>query len=162
MAALPKLKQTRIKRHVLRRRIINQTVTVTVDGISRKVPLTEAVTLSLAQRSLAGSVPAAREVMKIVERVEEKIAAEKKAKEEERPSEVQFVIKAAELKDCNTALHKLGVIQQYTDSWRICTWVVEAALARNSQIVLDENDRQHIAENMFDPAMLQPILSKAA
>jgi Family of unknown function (DUF5681) len=138
--------------------LINQTVTVTIDGESRKVPLAEAITLSLFQRGVGGNVAAAREVIKIMEKVE----AQQKSIEETLPSNVIFRLVSPELKDCNTALQKLGVIEQYTDSWRICTWVVEAALARDSRLLLDETDRGIVANNMLVPSMLETILPKAA
>jgi hypothetical protein len=102
--------------------------------------MSEAVMLSLFQRALAGNVPATRKVMKIME----KVAADQKALEE-KSSPLVYVITSPELRDCNAALKKLGIIQQYTNSWRICTWAVEAALSRNNQLHAKESDREIIA-----------------
>jgi hypothetical protein len=137
---------------------MNQTVTVTLDGTPRKVPLSEALTLSLFQRALAGNVPAAREAIKIMEKVE----AQQNAAKEEMPTYVFSFAPPPELRDCNTALEKLDVLERGGPRWCIRPWVVEAALARNSQLVLDENDRQHIEEQMLNRGMLDAIWPKAA
>src|SRR6516164_6405047 len=50
--------------------VVNRTVAMTLDGTPCKVPLTEALAMSLAQKGLAGNIAAAREFMKIAEKVE--------------------------------------------------------------------------------------------
>ncbi len=134
--------------------LINQHVTVTVDGAPRKMLLTEALVTSLAQRALAGNMVAAREFMKIAE----KVSVEQKAIEEksERIDGFRHVI--VDPKECNVPLEKLGVIEEVADCWRIRTWVVEAAMARNRQLVLNGDDRQLLANSMVDAVALQPIL----
>jgi hypothetical protein len=137
--------------------LINRPVTVTLEGAAHKVPLTEALAMSLAQRALTGNTAAAREFMKIVERVtaEQKIADEKPARAE------KIVISWVDPLDCNTSLQKLGVVERIDDKWRIPTWVVEAALARNRPVEINESDRQLLANSMVDrealPALLQPV-----
>jgi hypothetical protein len=138
--------------------LINQLVTVTVDGTRRQVPMGEALTLSLFQRALTGSVPAAREVMKIIE----KVAAEQKAIEEVPRSTYEITTVIVDPKACNISLRDLGVVEKVGDCWRIRTWVVEAAFARNNQLLLKESDRTLLANSMVDPAKLRSILARAA
>jgi hypothetical protein len=114
--------------------------------------------MSLAQKGLAGNIAAAREFMKIAEKVE----AQQKAAEEEEPGHYTIRLVGPERKDCNTALEMLNVIEPVAREYRIATWVVEAALARNNQLLLDETDRGIVAENMLVPSMLETILPKAA
>jgi hypothetical protein len=138
--------------------VVNQTVSVTVEGVTQKMPLTEALAMSLAHRALAGNTGAAREFMKIAE----KVAAEQKAIEEAPLTNYRIHFVGPDMKDCNLALQQLGVIQGKVGTWRICTWVVEAAFARNAQLLADEFNREIIAENMLNPEHLQMISSKAA
>jgi hypothetical protein len=48
--------------------LINQQLTVTVDGTPRKMLVTEALVTSLAQQALAGNIVAARDFMKIAKK----------------------------------------------------------------------------------------------
>jgi chromosomal replication initiation ATPase DnaA len=137
---------------------MNQTITVTMDGAPRKVPLTEALAISLFQRALAGNVPAAREAMKIMEKVE----AQQNAASEEKPVQYVFRFAEPEMKDCNTALEKLNVIKPVAREYRIATWVVEAALARDNQLLREESNRRLIEVNMLNRDVLETILPKAA
>jgi hypothetical protein len=114
--------------------------------------------ISLFQRGLAGNVAAAREAMKIMEKVE----AQQKAAKEDKPVTYVFKLAGHEDEDCDTAFQKLGATELYLGRWRICTWVVEAALARNNQLLLEETDREIVANNMLDPSVLETILPKAA
>jgi hypothetical protein len=134
--------------------VVNRTVAMTLDGTPCKVPLTEALVMSLAQRALAGNNVAAREFLKIAE----KVAAEQKAAEEKDLPPVQFELVPLVAKHCDKALEKLQVM----DGWRIQTWVIEAALARNNQLLRDETDRRLIEVNMINPEDLEAILPKAA
>lgn len=139
-------------------RLVNQPVTVTLDGRQQKVPLSEALVLGLAQRGLGGNVVATREFIKIAD----KVKAERKAaeQEDEVPSFVTFRL-TGPAEDCNDALQKLGVIELYEDRWRICTWVVEEALERDRERLANENDRQVIANNMMSPEALPAILARS-
>lgn len=49
-------------------KVLERTVTVTVDGQRRKVPITEALVLQLAQRGLAGDATASRDFLKVADR----------------------------------------------------------------------------------------------
>jgi hypothetical protein len=138
--------------------LVNRTVTVTVDGTRCQVPMGEALTLSLFQRALTGNVPAAREVMKIIE----KVAEEQKAIEEAPHSIYAVKTVIVDPKACNISLQDLGVIEKVGDCWRIRTWVVEAAFARDNQLVLKESDRILLANSMVDPKKLRTILARAA
>jgi hypothetical protein len=111
------------------------------------MPITEALAMSLAQRALGGNIAAAREFMKIAE----KVAAEQKVIEETPPGKLVITLVGGERKDCNTALEKLGAIQPFGSRYIIAPWVVEAALARNGALLDDEADRKIIEENMLDP-----------
>ena len=133
--------------------LVNQTITVTVEGIPRKMPLTEALAMSLAHRALAGNTAAAREFMKIVE----KVSSEQK-NAEEKPDRIEKIeISWVSPKECNNSLEKLGAIKQVEESWRIQTWVVEAALKR-SRIALNESDKTLLGNSMVDRDALQSLL----
>lgn len=132
-------------------RLVSQPVTVTLEGKQQQVPLSEALILAMAQRALSGNVVATREVLKILE----KIGAEQKAAEEAPPTNVRFMLCGPDMQDCNLALARLGIVEGYLDSWRICTWAVEAALARNPQLLADEKDRELISGNMLNPLALE-------
>ena len=133
--------------------LINQTITVTLEGIPRKMPLTEALAMSLAHRALAGNTAAAREFMKIVE----KVAAEQRNAEEKPDRIEKMVISWVDPKECNTSLEKLGVIKRVEETWRIQTWAVEAALNRN-RIALNDGDRILLGNSMVDRDALEAIL----
>jgi hypothetical protein len=136
--------------------LVNQMITVTLEGIPRKMPLTEALAMSLAHRALAGNTAAAREFMKIVDKVAiaQKIAEEKPARLE------KIVVSWVSPEECNTSLEKLGAIKQVEERWRIQTWVVEAALKRN-RITLNEGDRTLLGNSMIDREALQAILQSS-
>ena len=138
--------------------LVNQTITVTLEGIPRKMPLTEALAMSLAHRALAGNTAAAREFMKIVD----KVAEEQRIAEEKETRVKKIVVSWAEPKECNPALEKLGVIKRVEESWRIQTWVVEAAVARNSQLQFKEDDVQLLSNSMVDREAMQSILAPPA
>ena len=108
--------------------------------------------MSLAHRPLAGNTAATREFMKIVE----KVAAEQKIAEEKSDRVEKMVISWISPKECNASLEKLGAIKQVEESWRIQTWVVEAALKRN-RIALNEGDRALLGNSMVDRDALQAI-----
>jgi hypothetical protein len=133
--------------------LVNQTITVTLEGIPRKMPLTEALAMSLAHRALAGNTAAAREFMRIVE----KVAAEQKLAEEKPDRIEKMVISWVDPKECNTSLEKLGAIKQVEENWRIQTWVVEEALKR-SRIALNEGDMALLGNSMVDRDALQALL----
>ncbi len=135
---------------------INRPVKVTLDGIPRKMPLPEATVMALAQKALSGNTAAAREFMKIVE----KVNAEQKA-HEETPIIAGISLLKADPKECNVALRALGAIELVGDSWRIQTWVIEAALAHNQKLVLKEGDRTLLANSMVDPEALPQLLLRS-
>lgn len=110
-------------------KLLDRTVTATIDGERRKVPLTEALVLQLAQRALAGDIPASREILRIADQVQES-RPETNAKERLTVLIKRFV----DPKDCNPALEKLGVISGVAGAYRIEPWVVEAALARSPEL----------------------------
>ena len=137
--------------------VINTTVTVSVDGVARKMSLNEAMVMGLAQRGLAGNTSAAREFIKIADKFAEK--AEQKQIEEERnplgscPPINRFVLVAPDCEGCGEALQRLNAIQDSEMGYRIQTWAVEAALARNigNHLPLSEEDYQEIAKAMLNP-----------
>jgi hypothetical protein len=85
-------------------KLLSRTVTATIDGERRKVPLTEALVLQLAQRALAGDIPASREILKIAGQVEETRVEPTNAKEKLMLLVRRFV----DPRDCNPALEKLA------------------------------------------------------
>ena len=57
-------------------KVLDRRVLVTVDGERRKVPLTEALVLQLAQRALGGDAVASRDFLKIADQMSKAVASE--------------------------------------------------------------------------------------
>ncbi|MEO8300162.1 MAG: DUF5681 domain-containing protein [Rhizomicrobium sp.] len=131
--------------------VMNTSVTVNVNGVARKMTLDEALLMGLAQRGLAGNTPAAREYLKIADKVKEK--AEQKQIEEERPPLgscppiARFVLGGPDFDDCSDALFKLGAMHADGKNWRLETWVIEASFAlllnRRAENPLNHNTIRH-------------------
>lgn len=115
-------------------KVLDRAVTVTIDGERRKVPITEALVMQLAQRALGGDLPAAREVLKIGNQV----AQTRKEDEAADGNNLRIeIIDVLETYACGPALEALEVIEQgHPDpyQYRIQPWVVEAALARGLEL----------------------------
>ena len=115
-------------------KLLSQTVMATVDGRRRKVPLTEALVLQLAQRALAGDIAASREILKIAHQAPEEVPAETNAREKLTVLIRRFI----DPRDCNPALEKLGAISGVDGGYKIEPWLVEAALARNPSLTSED------------------------
>jgi hypothetical protein len=113
--------------------VLDRKVTATVDGERRKVPLTEALVLQLAQKALAGDVRSIREVLKIADQV----AAASPAKSEGKRLVIERRIITPN--DCNPALDLLGIVVPVDGRYRVAPRAVEAAMARKPP--LSEGDR---------------------
>ena len=124
-------------------KVLDRKVTATVDGERRKVPLTEALVLQLAQKALAGDVRSIREVLKIADHV----AAASPA----RPEGKRLVIerRIIDPKDCSPALDLLGIVVPVDGRYRVAPWAVEAAMARKPR--LSEADRVLISNSTLKP-----------
>jgi|KBSMisStaDraftv2_1062788.scaffolds.fasta_scaffold2316148_1 hypothetical protein len=110
--------------------------------------------MSLAHRALASDTTAAREFMKIVE----KVVVEQEITEEKSDRPEKIVISWVDPKECNTSLEKLGAIKQVEENWRIQTWGVEAVLKRN-RIALNQGDQTLLGNSMVDRDALQAIFN---
>ena len=124
-------------------KVLDRTVTVTVDGKRCTVPVTEALVLQLAQRGLAGDAAASRDFLKIANQV-----AQARAEKETKEGGWDVTIRRfGEPKGCNGALEVLGVILEVGDGsgyLKVQPWVIDAALARGLR--LSEADRDLVAE----------------
>ena len=58
-------------------KVLDRLVTATVDGERRRVPLTEALVLQLAQKALSGDHRASREILRIADQIEAASLAER-------------------------------------------------------------------------------------
>ena len=124
--------------------VVNQTVSVTVEGVTQKMPLTDALAMSLAQRALAGNTAAAREFMKIAD----KVAEQQKLEEANQPIG-EFRLVAFVTEDWLEPLRRLGIFEELNGDTYVCRWVVEAALARDPSIKIDDEERRlvlHVAD----------------
>jgi hypothetical protein len=146
--------------------VINTTVTVNVDGVPRKMSLNEAMVMGLAQRGLAGNTPAAREFLKVAEKVAEK-AEQKKIEAEKHPVGImppisRFVLSSGDMSVCSEPLRRLNVTQMGEKAYLIQTWVIAEALARNigNHLSLDEENYEEIAKAMLNPEDLPGLREK--
>jgi len=124
-------------------KVLDRTVMATVDGERRKVPLTEALVLQLAQRALAGDMKSIRELL----RISDQVAAARPAPGRKGP--LVIMRRIVDPKDCNPALDALGVIVPVGERYRIAPWVVEAAMARRPK--LDASDTALISNSTLWP-----------
>lgn len=109
-------------------KVLDRMVTATVDGERRRVPLTEALVLQMAQKALGGDHRSSRELLRIADQ----IAAAKPQPEEDKTTVI--VRWAIDPQDCNPALRKLGAIVEVDGRYKIAPWVVEAGMARKPKL----------------------------
>lgn len=124
-------------------KVLDRKVTATVDGQRRKVPITEALVLQLAQRALAGDLRATRDFLKIADQM----AAV--TPDPGRRGPLVITQKIIDPKDCNPALDALGVIIPVGERYKIAPWVVDAAMARSPR--LGKSDPILIANSTLKP-----------
>lgn len=124
-------------------KVLDRLVTATVDGERRRVPITEALVLQLAQKALGGDHRASREILRIADQIE----AAKPPPEEDRTTVI--VYHSVDPKDCNPALRKLGAVVEVDGQYKIAPWVVEAGLARKPK--LDSSDDILIKNSTLKP-----------
>ena len=115
-------------------KVLSRTISITVDGVRKRVPITEAMVTQLAQRALAGDAAASRDFLKIAGQ-----AAAARAEDDAKPGGMTVIIKRfGPPTGCNGALELLGVVAEVGDELRVQPWVVEAARARG--LKLSETD----------------------
>lgn len=124
-------------------KVLDRMVTATVDGERRRVPLTEALVLQMAQKALGGDHRASRELLRIADQ----IAAAKPQPEDDKTTVI--VRWAIDPQDCNPALRKLGAIVEVEGRYKIAAWVVEAGMARRPK--LDSSDDILIKNSTLKP-----------
>lgn len=124
-------------------KVLDRMVTATVDGERRRVPLTEALVLQMAQKALGGDHRASRELLRIADQ----IAAAKPQPEDDKTTVI--VRWAIDPQDCNPALRKLGAIVEVEGRYKIADWVVEAGMARRPK--LDSSDDILIKNSTLKP-----------
>ena len=108
--------------------IIDRTLTVTQNGLTREITVDEALQQKTYQAAIAGSRMAQREIMKMIDKRE-------KARAAKAPPPNPITLKRAPLDPVNAdaAMLLLGIIQ-ITDGdpecMRIASWIAQAALDR--------------------------------
>ncbi len=132
-------------------KVLDRKVMATVDGQRRKLPITEALVLQLAQRALAGDLRATRDFLKIADQM---AAA---TPDPGRRGPLVITRKIISPKDCNPALEALGVIIPVGERYKIAPWVVDAAMARNPK--LQKSDPILIANSTLKPGEKRLVLA---
>lgn len=128
--------------------LVNQQVTVVVEGVQRKMPLTEALVMSLAQRALAGNTPAAREFMKIAN----KVAEQQKIEELYKPMGPITLVPVV-ARSWIEQLERLEIVEISGEDIFIRKWVVQAALERNADIKFDDSERKLVLHHVDKPSI---------
>lgn len=117
-------------------KVLDRKVTVTVDGERRKVPLTEALVMQLAQRALGGDAVASRDFLKIADQMSKAVAVE-----EAKPRGLQVVLmQFGEPTGCDGALHVLDIVAIVKGQYKIQPWVVAAAMARHPTLSASDDE----------------------
>ena len=127
-------------------KVLAQMVPITIDGVRRRVPITEAMTMQLAQRALGGDPTATRDFFKIAGQVADA------RREDDANQPLEVVIRDFDDVDgCKEALEVLGIVAEVEADrpLRIRPWVVEAALARG--VELSEVQRKLVREFTIKP-----------
>ena len=121
-------------------KVLARTIPITVDGVRRRVPITEAMVTQLAQRALAGDPAASRDFLKIASQT-----ATARAEDDAKGENWTVIVKRyGNPAGCNGALEVLGVVVEVDDVLKVQPWVVEAALARG--LKLSEIDEALVEE----------------
>jgi len=141
-------------------KVLDRTVMATVDGQRRKVPLTEALVLQLAQRAMAGDIKSIRELLRIADQV----ASARPAPGRKGP--LVIMRKVIDPIDCNPALDALGVIVPVGERYKIAPWVVEAAMARKPKLeksdpILISNSTLKTGEKRREVSVTEPTQNAA-
>lgn len=110
--------------------IIDRTLTVTQNGLTREITVDEALQQKTYQAAIAGSRMAQREIMKMIDKRE-------KARAAKAPPPNPITVKRAPLEPVNAdaAMLLLGIIKIADgdpECMRMSSWVVQAALDRRS------------------------------
>lgn len=125
---------------------LTQTVMLTIDGKRRRVTLSEAVVLQVAQRALAGNIPATREFLRMNEQLAK---ARTEAGGAEPQQQVALFINGIE-RGVLSALEILGIVTSVSNvQQRLAIWAVKAAMARRGNEPLDEHDAKTVRRAMF-------------
>lgn len=126
--------------------IMEQTLTVTQNGVERELSVDEALQLRTYQDALAGSRPARREVLKMIAKREKWLAAERPVK----PIGIGKVEMEHEARNADEALLILGIATEkptplhYGEKndllLQLEPWVVQAGLARSRRHRFQDKD----------------------
>lgn len=137
--------------------VMEQTLTVTQNGVERELSVDEALQLRTYQDALAGSRPARREVLKMIAKRERWLAAERPAK----TIGMGKVEIEHEARNADQALLILGIATEkptpphYGEKKDVLLqlepWAVEAGLARSRRRQFDYKDIAEIRRCTRDP-----------
>jgi len=142
--------------------ILNQQVTMTIDGVPRRVPLTEATVTKLFQNALNGNASATRMALQLIEKAEQKQEEEESNPLGSCPPISHFVLRGPNFEDGSNALFKLGAMHAKGKNWYLETWVIEASFARNMHRdrLRNEEDYEDVAKSMANPEDLPGLRDK--
>lgn len=137
--------------------VMEQTLTVTQNGVERELSVDEALQLRTYQDALAGSRPARREVLKMIAKRERWLAAERPA----RAIGMGEIKMEREARNADQALLILGIATEkptpphYGEKkdllLQLEPWAVEAGLARSRRRQFDHKDIAEIRRCTRDP-----------
>jgi hypothetical protein len=115
-------------------KVLDEPVTVKVDGKARRVSLTEAVVLQTAQRALGGSVTATREIL----RMNEQLAKARLEEARDEPQgNVNFFINGTK-SGVLESLKILGIVKEHSRfDHRLQPWAANAAAERLGRPLTD-------------------------
>lgn len=117
-------------------KLIAQTVPVKVDGVRRRVPVTEAMTMQLAQSALAGDPAARRDFLKMADQV----AQAEREDEARKPLTIVIRDVVDTYRCCDTLVTLGGVAKdKQAHQFGIEPWVIQAAQAHG--VVLTDEQR---------------------
>ena len=130
--------------------IMDQILTIERNGVAREVTPEEALQQALLKKALAGSRPAIRKVLKMIQARQEALAAEAPP-----PPRVTLLFEYGDPDNANEALLILGIAatQMLSNQQRLklLPWAVQAALDRRGAPVLRKHQQQAVAVRLIDP-----------
>ena len=138
--------------------VIDKRLTVTQGGRTRELTVEEALQLKTYEEALAGNRPARREILKMIAKREQWLAAKTP------PAPAVTMSTEGDPDNANEALLILGIIGRASDQpdpndpyarYLLEPWAVQAALRRSGRRQLSERDTGNIRRCTRDPDTLQ-------
>lgn len=102
---------------------LDKPITIRIGGEEKEMGLAEAVLATLVQKALKGDVASAQAVLRVD-------TARKKSGKGGKPPVPPLPPLIRFMKSSDTALEKLGFLTMKHETWLVCDWALEAAVAR--------------------------------